>query len=330
MTTQPLSPLEPGDKIEFISLSNATNTPEQIKKINTGTEYYKKLGFEIQIKQDLSINYKAAADTAKNRALALHNAVADESVKLVLPLRVGMCFNQLLYEIDYDLIRNNPKWYGGFSDTSALINLVTSKTSFPTIHGLDVVWHISQYESFPEWLIEQHKSTIFDPYNFSFKLNHDYELKDFTNKILKKNYLSNNVSFSGKLMGGHLGSTPALMGFEYFEKENLILLLETTITNEHTLKELYGLLELGLFKNVNGVILGFSELDDENFTGEKAADQLSLWEAIEEILACAGKKYGKEIGLVKTNMLGHGVPNILFSLGIDMEFESSSSVLKAV
>jgi muramoyltetrapeptide carboxypeptidase len=330
MTTQLLSPLQPGDIVEFISLSNSTDTTEITANIEKGTEYYKELGFEVQIKQDFSINFKAAADTAKNRALALHNAVSDESVKLVQPIRGGARFNQLLYEIDYDLIQNNPKWYGGFSDTSALINLVTGKTSIPTIHGLDVAWHISEYESFPDYIMEQHKSAICDPYNFSFKLGADYEIKDFEGKTLKSNYISNNISFSGKLMGGHLGSTPALLGHKCFENENLILLLETTTGNEHTLKELYGLLELGLFKNVNGVMLGFSELDEENFTGETPIDNLSLFEVMEEILNCANKKYDKEIGLVKTNMLGHGVPNILFPLGLDMDFDSDSGVLKAV
>ncbi|MBP9115257.1 MAG: LD-carboxypeptidase [Acidimicrobiia bacterium] len=322
--------LKPGDTIGLVSLSDATDTPELLERIRRGSQYYNILGFEVKSNQDFLINYKGAAENIQNRAIALHEAILDENVKLVLPLRGGTYFNQLLYDIDYDLICENPKWYGGFSDTSALINLVSSKAKLPTMHGLDVVWHISEYKSFPNWLIDQHKKVLFDPYNFSFKLDSGHKLKDLRNKTLMNNFRSNNVTFRGKLMGGHLGSTPALMGHKCFVDKDLILLLETTLSNEHTLKLLYGLLELDLFKNVNGVILGFSEFDEENYECKTHVDHISLYEALEEILNIANKKYDKNIGLVKTNLFGHETNNILFPLGIDMEFDSNLTVLRAV
>ena len=325
-----LEPLKPGDTIELVSLSHATDTPELARRIEKGIEYYENLGFKIQIKQDLSLNHKGAADTIKNRVDALHRAVLDKNVNLVLPIRGGAYFNQLLYGIDFDLIANFPKWYGGFSDTSTLINLVASKTGLPGIHGLDVVWHISEFESFPKWLIEQHKSTLFSPHEFNFKLDCGYDLQDLQGKTLLNNFRSNNISFSGKLLGGHLGSYPALMGHRCFDDSDLILMLESTTTNEHTLKLLYGLLELGLFENVNGVILGFNEFDEENYEGSTFPNHISMFEAIEEILAIANKKYSKVIGLVKTNLFGHETKNILFPVGLNMEFDHKSSILKTI
>ena len=90
-------------------------------------------------------------------------------------------------------------------------------------------------------------------------------------------------------------------------------MFETTTANESTLKLLYGLLELGLFKNVDGLILGYSDLDEDNFN--------------EQSIEIANKKYGKKIGLVKTNTLGHEIQNIIYPLGTQVKFDGKSKLM---
>ena len=82
--------------------------------------------------------------------------------------------------------------------------------------------------------------------------------------------------------------------------------------------------------NLRKLLKDFNIIIEENYECKTHVDHISLYEALEEILNIANKKYDKNIGLVKTNLFGHETNNILFPLGIDMEFDSNLTVLRAV
>ena len=322
-----LEKLKKGDKVGFVSLTNATDTEEFPESFQNAIEYYQSLGFETVLKQNLQQNYFGASDTVENRITALNELIVDDEIKMIVPIRGGTRFNQLIYDIDYKLIRDNPKWYGGFSDTSAFINLIQKNTGLPGFHGLDANYHIGEWKKFQKSLLELNSKTVFDPYNFTVDFQEINEYRPFNNKELFNNFRTNGLEFSGTLLGGHLGSTPVLLGSGCFDQENIVLMFETTTANESTLKLLYGLLELGLFKNVDGLILGYSDLDEDNFNEQSIENYQTLYNILEEILDIANKKYGKKIGLVKTNTLGHEIQNIIYPLGTQVKFDGKSKLM---
>jgi len=65
----------------------------------------------------------------------LHEAFADKSVDGILTAIGGFNTNQLLDEIDYNLIKNNPKIICGFSDITCLCHAITAKTDVVTYSG---------------------------------------------------------------------------------------------------------------------------------------------------------------------------------------------------
>ena len=60
---------------------------------------------------------------------------ADAAVHGILALTGGSGGNRMLPLVDYALIRRNPKFLGGFSDLTALINAVHARTGLVTFHA---------------------------------------------------------------------------------------------------------------------------------------------------------------------------------------------------
>ena len=65
----------------------------------------------------------------------LHAMFADRDVRAVWAVRGGYGSARLLPELNYDLIRRNPKILIGYSDITALLNAITHRTGLMTYHG---------------------------------------------------------------------------------------------------------------------------------------------------------------------------------------------------
>ena len=62
-------------------------------------------------------------------------AFSDTNVKAIFTAIGGVNSNQLLKYIDWELIKNNPKIFCGFSDITALNNSIFTKTGLVTYSG---------------------------------------------------------------------------------------------------------------------------------------------------------------------------------------------------
>ncbi len=73
--------------------------------------------------------------TVEKRVADIHTAFADKKVKAILTIIGGANSNQLIEYIDYDIIKNNPKIFCGFSDITALHCAIRAKTGLETYYG---------------------------------------------------------------------------------------------------------------------------------------------------------------------------------------------------
>ena len=67
------------------------------------------------------------SSSIESRVTDLHEAFADPNVKGILTVIGGYNSNQLLSYIDYELIRQNPKFFCGYSDITAVANAIYAK-----------------------------------------------------------------------------------------------------------------------------------------------------------------------------------------------------------
>lgn len=127
--------LKIGDEIRVIaparSLSLIGETNTQLAQDRFESE-----GFRVTYGKHVYEMDDFQSSSIESRISDLHDAFRDPNVRAIFTVVGGFNTNQLLDYIDYDLIRNNPKIFCGFSDITAIANAITSQTGLVTYSGL--------------------------------------------------------------------------------------------------------------------------------------------------------------------------------------------------
>ena len=108
--------LQTGDTIGIIA--PAGNVEED--KILNSVKYFENLGYKIKLGKKIFKSDRYFAGSDNERLDDLHNAFADKDIKAIICARGGYGCLRLVDKIDYDLIKNNPKIFCGYSDITAL------------------------------------------------------------------------------------------------------------------------------------------------------------------------------------------------------------------
>ena len=125
-------------KIGVITTSSPINKLG-IEMIKSGYAYLEARGFEVFEHPSCKLQIGYMAGTVEERVAAVHDLVKDPTVDIIMAFWGGDNTNQLLDGLDYDLIKNNPKMFIGYSDTSSLLNAVHVKSGLTTYLGPAVI-----------------------------------------------------------------------------------------------------------------------------------------------------------------------------------------------
>ncbi len=125
------APLSEGDPVALISPSFYTSQ----KKLTSAVRSVEMLGLKPIAFASCSDRYDYLAGCDALRADDLMKAFADPSIRAVFCLRGGYGAARILDLIDYDIIRQNPKVFIGFSDITALHTVINQKCGLITYHG---------------------------------------------------------------------------------------------------------------------------------------------------------------------------------------------------
>ena len=125
-------PLFPGARVALVAPSSAV--PEE--KLQPGLDLVKSLGMEpVTYPSCFYVNrdgYFAASDA--QRAADITDAFADDTIDGVWCIRGGYGAHRLVPLLDLDIIRDNPKWFGGYSDITALHTAFNQLCDLETYH----------------------------------------------------------------------------------------------------------------------------------------------------------------------------------------------------
>lgn len=269
--------IKEGSTIGFISLSNGLSTTVEDKVIALKNLLHK---FNYKVIESTTIYSKNSpwSGTPKEKANELHKLYLNPTVHAIFDLSGGDLSNEVLPYIDFNIIKNNPKLFVGYSDLSVIINSIYSQTSNKSI----------LYRPFN--LLEEDTTNNIDPNNTFISCKNN--TLDFNYRYLQGSNLS------GVVVGGNLRCTLKLAGTKYLPSfDNKILLLESlggdvpkivTYLNQYKL--------INAFNNIKGIILGtFTEMEKNNLTP-------TVYEILLDILD------NKNIPIIKTDEIGHN-PN---------------------
>lgn len=194
-----------------------------------------------------------------------HAAFRDKRVAGIITVLGGQNSNQLLPYIDWRLVKNNPKFFGGFSDITALATAIYGKTGLVTYYG-------PHYSSFGQKLhfdytLEYFKKCILcaAPFQVLPSLNWSDDLwfldQEKRTEVANPGWqILGEGEAKGTLIGGHLGTLILVRGTPYWPKleKDTILMLENHggLSLKEFDRQLESVAQMPEFANVAGLVIG--------------------------------------------------------------------------
>jgi len=301
--------LQRGDKIRVISPARSLAIISKEVQDNASRRW-KSLGLIVTFSKNVSEKDEFDSSAIKSRVDDIHTAFSDKKVKCILTSIGGFNSNQLLKYLDYNLIKLNPKILCGYSDITALQNVIYTKTGLVTysgpafstlgmLHGLDYT-----VDYFKKCLMETGSFKIIPSKEWS----DDMWYKDQQNRKFIKNNgfkMINEGEAEGKIIGGNLCTFNLLQGTEFMPSlKNSILFVEDDEESkpQHFDRDLQTLLHLPDFDGVKGIVIG-------RFQKVSAMTEELLIKIIK------AKNELNHIPIIANVDFGHTTPIITFPIG---------------
>ena len=252
--------LKKGDHIRIISPSLSIQAIGGFNANVSAKEKLEELGFDLSFSSNYFEHDLFDSASIASRVEDLHEAFADPSVDAILATIGGFNCNELLPYLDYDLIAQNPKIFCGYSDTTALLNAIYTKTGIQTYMGPSYssfkMKEGQEYQS-QSWL----KAVTQDDYDLvpSKEWSSDpwYDPTQPRHFMPTEWKVYNAGKASSTIIGGNLSTFSLLRGTPYApQAENYILFVEEAegYPPEHFLRELAALLQA--YPSPQAVIIG--------------------------------------------------------------------------
>ena len=178
-----------GDVIGIIS---PASSPSNLEKIEKGVNYLEKLGYRVEIGENVGKEHGYLAGTDEERLSDFHAMFKNKNVKAIFSVRGGYGSGRLLDKIDYNLIKKNPKIFVGYSDITAMQMAILKKTGLVTFAGPMLATDFSD------------KINEYAEENFWNVLTHSKKIGKLTNPRDEKFYILNPGIGEGQILGGNL------------------------------------------------------------------------------------------------------------------------------
>jgi len=326
--------LEIGDTIGIIAPSGslASLVPHRLENAKKNLE---KLGFKVKLFPTTKLNDNGKAGTVDERIKDIHDAFLDKEIKAIICAIGGISNNQLISKINYDIIKENPKIFVGYSDNTILHYAFQKKAKLVTFYGPCA---ITQFGEFPE-VLDYTKDSFMNtlvkgeiPGKINPSEEWTEELLDWFQKLdlTRARKFKKNENFKwlkpGKakanIVGGCLYSIASLIGsdieLDYTDK---ILFIETPEGQDFSKGEPIPYLEAqivdlknkGIFNKIKGLIIGRP-------FGHSNEGKKEFEEVIKEHL----KEY--DFPILMNVDIGHTDPMITLPLGVEVSLDSEKNL----
>jgi len=273
------------------------------KVLKQTSKHFTDLGYTIILGSSNFLRNGPFAGTPQDRAKDIHEMFKNPKVDAIICARGGYGANKVLPLLDYDLIKNNPKIFLGYSDITAFLLSISQKTELITFHG-------PMLSSFEENFIDYNYLRMLKVLQLNNKR------KIFSSPTSPVKVLKSGIG-RGKIWGGNmtllinrLGTPNALF------TENIILFLEDV--NEYLYsfeRNLIQMYESKMLNNINGLIIGeLYNFKDEPVPFNKNTDEI--------VMDICNKL---DIPIISNFPCGHGKYQCTLPISVPVELNATSS-----
>ncbi len=293
-------PLKKGDKIALVGLSSPTTE----ERLDLSVKVMRELGFEVIVCDSCKAHYGYLSGNDDMRADDLNRMFFDKSVSGIFAIRGGYGSTRILDKLDYNMIKNNPKVFSGYSDVTAIHNVINKRCDFITFHA-------------PMPATELYKGM--DKYTEYY-----FDNNIFTSKPLGKLKNIDGVEIKtllegkaeGRLVGGNLSVICSTLGTDYeIDTKGKILFLEEIDEYPYKIdRMIMQLKQCNKFSEANGIILG----QWTDCLPPKGKESLSLMQIFEELIVSEGKPTLYDV------CCGHCLPTLTLPLGAKVKIDANN------
>lgn len=303
--------LQRGDTIALV----VPASPVPREPIERAIARLEAMDFRIKTYGDLYREYGYLAGDDELRSDELMMAFTDPEVSAVFAARGGTGVTRLLSSLNYEVIKQNPKIFAGFSDMTALHSALQSQTGLVTFHsphpkdGIGTEGGMSELTARTYW-----RALLAENYNDQV----GYEVPLTDEERAATVTMANGVA-RGRIVGGNLALVCAVMGtpYEVATAANL-LLLEDIGEQPYRVDRLLSQLKLaGKLEELAGVILG--QFTDCNATENEAS--LTLEEIFKTYFADLG------VPILSNFPVGHSRDNVTLPLNVEAKLDANAKTL---
>ncbi|MGL6105870.1 S66 peptidase family protein [Romboutsia sp.] len=273
----------------------------ELKEIKEKLEVY---GYSVKFGKSCYDSYKGYLSSEdKVRAKDIEYMFLDKDIDGIICIRGGYGTPRILELIDYNIIKQNPKIFIGFSDITALHIAFNQKCDLVTFHGImagsSYKWDDFSYES----LIN------------AINLKDTLEIKNPKNEKIKTIVKG---KCEGKLIGGNLSLIITTMGTPFeIDTKGKILFIEEVGESIYRIDRMLTQLALGgKFTDCEGIIFGdFSKCHKDN------EDDFELGELLKDRV----EQFNKPC--IYNLKSGHCLPMISLPLGANCKLNATNKNL---
>jgi muramoyltetrapeptide carboxypeptidase LdcA involved in peptidoglycan recycling len=301
--------LKKGDEVRVIVTSSSMSLlSEETKTI--ANQRLSELGLKVSFGKNVAEMDEFLSSSIESRVEDLHDAFSDKNVKAIFTVLGGYNANQLLNHIDWDIIKDNPKIFCGYSDVTILNCAIYHKTGLVNYYGP----HYSTFgqKLYFDYTLDYFKKCILSEEEFFVEPSSNwsddvwYENQEARNLIKNSGYLViNEGEANGTIVGGNLCTFNLLQGTEYFpDLTNTILFIEDDELSNPVIfdRDLQSMIHQSGFSGVKGLIIGrFQNIS--NVTNEKLIKIIKTKRELDKIPVIVNVDFG------------HTDPKITFPIG---------------
>ncbi|MBQ9018707.1 MAG: LD-carboxypeptidase [Bacilli bacterium] len=265
--------LKINDTIGVPAPSDGAYDEAHINRYKYSSNFFENKNYKLELSKNINKSTMARSADKKERGKELNEMFKSKDIDFILCASGGEFLVECLPYIDFNLIKENPKFVAGFSDPTGILFPITTKYDIATIYGnnfssfgreklskshydfLDLIEGKKlSFESYPLYEEERPKTiTGLESYNLTEKV----EWKTLNNKDIK---------IEGRIIGGCIDIISELIGTKYdgmkefnekYKDDGIIWYFDNCeLSMEEIIRVLWKMNEFDYFKYCKGVIFG--------------------------------------------------------------------------
>ena len=243
-------------------------------------------GYKIKETASVRIN-KVRSASGRKRAKELDELIRNDKVKTVIAAAGGDFMLEMMPYVDFESIKNNPKWLCGASDPTNLLFTVTTGLDIATIYGRNGAGFTFDNNRSQETFLNFIKGNIVKQKSYSRYQDFIETINDVTSFKHKVRWISkDDVLVEGRMIGGCLDVIAKLIGSKFdftndfidrYKDDGIIWYYDVFSMSAYDFYlTLLQLKNAGWFRYCKAVLIGrvaFPRVDDPKLDYIKAADK---------------------------------------------------------